>query len=212
MLQDIFPRPAALRAEPDYAAALTACGPDTAACVIAGTGSVVCSRVNGELVKTGGRGPILGDAGSAAQIGSRGLSLYLDDRSSFSIRFPDEIHSLLGATDERQVVRRVYSSPSPAALLARLAAPIVQESKSHSGLQEIVREEMSGLATLVLRHLKAHGISSGRVGLAGGLWKIDPLLREHFEGSLRGHSSLPLFILRKAPVEGAAQLAREALN
>ncbi|MEQ1822349.1 MAG: BadF/BadG/BcrA/BcrD ATPase family protein, partial [Fimbriimonadaceae bacterium] len=45
----------------DYAAALRASPPDTTACLIAGTGSIVCSITPEGYVKSGGGGPLLGD-------------------------------------------------------------------------------------------------------------------------------------------------------
>src|SRR5687768_11645928 len=57
-LKSLFPR-AEVRAEPDYTAALYASPPGTDVCVIAGTGSLVCSRGADGILKSGGMGYIL---------------------------------------------------------------------------------------------------------------------------------------------------------
>src|SRR5690349_21416190 len=46
-LKEVFPDVKKIRAEADYVAALAACGPASDACVIAGTGSIVCSWRDG---------------------------------------------------------------------------------------------------------------------------------------------------------------------
>lgn len=210
-LRLVFPHARAIRAEADYVAALAACGPDTAACVISGTGSVVCSRVGGTVVKSGGRGPILGDPGSTSRIGCRALSLYLDDPAAFSERFSGSVHALFGTTAEPELVRRLYTAPSPAALLARLAEPAVLEAKTDPALRQILHEELFSLASLAVRHLRTHHVPAGKIGVAGGLWRIDQSLRYHFENNLREFMDLSTFALRKPPVEGAAMLAKEAM-
>lgn len=210
-LRQIFPGTVRLRAEPDYAAALAACGPEATACVIAGTGSIVCSMVEGALVKSGGRGPLLGDVGSASQIGRRALSLYLDDPSAFSRRFTNEIQRLFGETEERPVVRRLYTADSPAALLAKLAGPTAEEAQDHLGLRQIIAEEMSSLAALVARHFRKCRLPTGKIGLAGGLWKTSALFWSEFHHSLHDLINLDAFLLKRPPVEGAAALAQEAL-
>ena len=54
---------AQVRVEPDFVAALLAAPAGTDVCVIAGTGSVICSATDGGFAVSGGQGWILGDHG-----------------------------------------------------------------------------------------------------------------------------------------------------
>ncbi len=215
-LQSLFPAARSYRAEPDYAAALSACGPETDVCVIAGTGSIVCSWSEGEVVKSGGRGPILGDAGSAAEIGREMLSLFLDDPSCVSSVFSAAVREAFKTTDPNGVVGALYASPSPAKLLASLGKSVACEAdEGTESAAQIIREEMQLLAHMVHLHLGRFGTSVGlvRIGLSGGLWKSGPVYGREFETNLALQNpdmNFELFILRKPPVEGAAMLAKES--
>jgi N-acetylglucosamine kinase-like BadF-type ATPase len=217
LLRSAFPSAKSYRAEPDYTAALAACGAETDACVIAGTGSIVCSWSNGKVVKTGGRGPLLGDPGSAAEIGREMLSYFLDDPSSVSKVFLKAVQETFKTTDDRAVIAELYASPSPAKLLAGLGKSVAAEAEEGSAqAREIIEQEMRALAQLVTRHLEAHGTSVGivRIGLSGGLWKSGSAYGQEFErklAQLNPEMNFELFVLRKPPVEGAALLAKEAL-
>jgi N-acetylglucosamine kinase-like BadF-type ATPase len=215
-LRTLFPAAKTIRVEPDYAAALAACGNDADACVIAGTGSVICSRSAEGLVKSGGRGPILGDPGSAAEIGRETLSAYLDDPHAFSPAFREKLIEVFGSEVQGDIVSRIYSAPSPAASLAKLeSAASCEALAGNLKVQDLIQQEMRALAGLLTNHLQSFRLSTAiaKVGLAGGLWKSGPHYREAFEANwidLNPKMTIELFILRKAPVEGAAQLAKEA--
>src|SRR2546421_6381610 len=93
ILAQLFPK-ATLRIERDYPAAFAASPEGTDVCVIAGTGSLVCSRAqnpnaesspnaerrmpNAEFEKSGGNGYVLGDDGSAFQYGRALLRHHID--------------------------------------------------------------------------------------------------------------------------------------
>jgi N-acetylglucosamine kinase-like BadF-type ATPase len=215
-LQGLFPKATSYRAEPDYTAALAACGPKTDACVIAGTGSIICSWSDGKVVKSGGRGPILGDPGSAAEIGREMLSNFLDDPSSVSSVFKGAVLEAFKTVEDRGIVAALYASPSPAKLLASLGKSVAAEAEEGTEQAvQIIREEMHALARLVHLHLERFGTSIGlvRIGLSGGLWKSGAAYGQEFETNLTQQNpdmNFELFVLRKPPVEGAALLAKEA--
>ncbi|HEY0867548.1 MAG TPA: BadF/BadG/BcrA/BcrD ATPase family protein, partial [Fimbriimonas sp.] len=118
-LREIFPA-AQVRAEPDYTAALYASPPDTDVCVIAGTGSLVCSKSESGIVKSGGRGYILGDQGSGFHYGRDALVHFLNHPGSASRALSDEIERLFGSPDEGTIVAAVYRTAPPSTLLAKL--------------------------------------------------------------------------------------------
>ena len=214
-LKKIFPGASTYRAEPDYAAALAACGPDTDGCVIAGTGSIVCSWLDGAAVKTGGRGPLLGDPGSAAELGREALSAYLDGPEQFSPRFRQAVTEALGTVEERGIINALYGSSSPAKLLAEVGKAVVPEASDGSETaRRILEQQMNALAAMTSRHLKCVRFEKDkfRIGLSGGLWKSGRAVTEEFGVQLRRlhpEVTFDLFVLRKAPVEGAAKLAKE---
>ena len=122
-LRHLFPY-AAVRAEPDYAAALFANEPFPDLCVICGTGSLICSRAEGNVVKSGGGGYILGDIGSAYQFGRDALRHFLYSPQEPSSRLVKAVEEFFTSTEANQVIAKVYRTPSPAALIAKFARPL----------------------------------------------------------------------------------------
>src|SRR5262249_47577599 len=73
---------------PDYVAAFLAAPRGTDACIVAGTGSVVCSRAaDGGYRVSGGRGWILGDHGSAARLGRAALEHFVNHPAAVPASF-----------------------------------------------------------------------------------------------------------------------------
>jgi len=214
-LKRIFPSAKTIRAEADYVAALAACGKDTDACVIAGTGSIVCSWQDGRVVKAGGRGPVLGDVGSASHIGRLLLNRYLDEPSQASATLRKAVTEIFGSAIDRDIIRRLYGEGSAPAMLGMLGKTAAKEAANGSqAAKQIIETEMLGLCQVVARHLKSTKPDAPRfkIGLAGGLWKSGPIYKSEFENCLKNEMKVEteLFVLKKAPVEGAALLAKES--
>jgi len=143
------------------------------ACVIAGTGSIVCSWSEGKVVKSGGRGPILGDPGSAAEIGREMLSLFLTTILCFE-HFPDCRTRHLQDDGSQGRRAALYASSSPAKMLASLGKSVAAEAEEGTELAvKIIHDEMYALARLVHLHLEQYGTSVGNCPdrTSGGVWK-----------------------------------------
>jgi N-acetylglucosamine kinase-like BadF-type ATPase len=211
-----FPR-AAIRVAPDHVAALLATAPEADMCCIAGTGSLCCSLVEGRALVSGGGGHLLGDRGSAARYGRAAVEL------AFALGPRRTLPSLsvalaraYGTTDVVEVARRVYASPSPAAVLGRLAPHVVAAAEEGQGWATvIVEDEVAALAATAGRHIDDTGIQNGtgngdvRVALVGGVWHSD-LLRVRFAehlAALRPSTTLTVDRSAVAPVAGAVMLA-----
>jgi N-acetylglucosamine kinase-like BadF-type ATPase len=213
LLQGLFPD-ARVRAEPDYVAALYAPATPIDVCVIAGTGSLVCSIQEGRPVKSGGRGFILGDAGSAFRNGRDALVRYLDAPETASDTMREAVLQTLGSEIESEVVARLYQSATPASVLAKLARPLAIDAKSgDEAAVEIVEKNMMELARVTSGHIARHFPSCPkiRLGIAGGLWQSAVYVRA-FESSLcRCLDPLPfeLTVVKRPPVYGAVALAKE---
>jgi N-acetylglucosamine kinase-like BadF-type ATPase len=213
-LKSLFPE-AYHRAEPDYTAALYACPEETDLCVISGTGSLVCSRSDKQIHKSGGRGFVLGDEGSAFQFGREALIYFLDHRDSASGALAKTVAEIFSVADEGTIVASVYKSSTPATILAKLAKPWGQDAANgEKRAIESLERNLSDLAGVVEKHVAAYrpGDSPLRICLAGGLWKGPSIYRETFERLIsKRFGARPVEVVRilKPPVQGAVELAKE---
>jgi len=206
---------AVVRAEPDYAAALTACPDRTDICVIAGTGSLICSRSGSGFAKSGGRGFVMGDYGSAFRYGREFLRYHLEERTLESIA--DQLIEVFGIGDEAGVLAKLYRSGEVASKLAKLAYGFARATQAgEPSALDFLREETVRLAQQVVTHAERFLGDNREISicLAGGLWKISPIFEREFKGRLNeisGGRSILLNRIKRAPVEGAIILAKEML-
>lgn len=214
MMRGIFPQ-AELRAEPDYYAALMA-SDDATVCVIAGTGSLVCSRQDGRVVKSGGRGYILGDVGSAYQYGRAALLHFLDSGpKNVSEPLRKIVEERFGAINENEVLARLYRGGLPAAQLAKLAATLGKDARAGEPYAlHALDDQSERLAQVAASHInRFHSdLPEVVISLAGGLWDGSTLFRATFESKLRTimpHKALTIMRINRPPVHGAVQLAKE---
>jgi len=213
-LQALFPH-AQVHAEPDFAAAYSASETGTDICVISGTGSLVCSRHDGRMAKSGGRGFILGDAGSAYQFGRDAMIHFLNAPADASGPLREMIVKLFGTDVESEIVSKLYQMPSPQSVLAKLAKGVaVDLREGHAYAATSVRLNMGELAEVVASHIQRHfpGAASINISLAGGLWQTSPLFKESFIAQLEekaGRTQVEIHRIVKPPVYGAVQLAME---
>lgn len=214
MLREIFPE-AQVRALPDYCAAYVASPEGTDICVIAGTGSVICSRVGGRWVKTGARGYLLGNPGSAYHYGRAALIGYLDDPDRYGEKASRLIEDTFGCINEPGIIAALYKSHSPAALLAKLA-PILAEAVKDGDPDALhcMNRQIQGLARQALEHLDRYHAKakSAVISLAGGVWDLGAPFAGAFSRTLaeampdRDSSTVRP---KRPPAYGAARLAME---
>lgn len=211
LLGELFPR-AVLRAEPDYAAALYASPEGTELCLIAGTGSLVCSDEDGRLVKTGGGGYLLGDEGSGFRYGRAAVAAFVRDPSQVGRDVRAGIAQVFRTEEPGEVTAAVYRATSPAALVARLAKPLALDAAAGVPYAiRVVAEESVGVVDIVARHLGRTGhATTARICLAGGLWKSGRVFEEGFRCAWadRFETSPNLVRIGQPPLAGAVRLAR----
>lgn len=214
ILRGLFPG-ASVRAEPDYTAALYASAPETHVCVIAGTGSLVCSRKDGKVVKSGGRGYILGDFGSGYQFGRDALIYYLDDPEHASPNLRRAVTELFGTGDEGAIVAAVYRSATPAGLLGKLAKVVGIDARAGEAYAiSSVEKHVAQLVEVVKRHIHEHvpPAENLHVSLAGGVWKVAAIFRDQF-GQMLGNAfperEVTTYRIARPPLYGAVELAKE---
>lgn len=217
LLREALPA-AKVRAMPDYCAAHLASEHGADFTVIAGTGSVVCSRIGGEFVKSGGRGFLLGDFGSAFRYGREALVAYLEDPNGASESLRKAVAKHLGSGGENELIARLYRGRSMPARVARLAPAFESDLDSGIGYAvEFLETESTRLAKVVAKHIGRYlsGRRKVKGSLAGGLWEISPRFSESLSASLREILPDPhaeLVISKRPAVFGAVQLARELLD
>lgn len=204
-LADRFPG-AAIGVWADYCGAVAAMRDDSTCCVIAGTGSVVASRVEGRFVKSGGCGPLLGDRGSAFDCVRSALEEYLSGGTAGpAVLAALEEH--FGATERAEVVAETYRSPNPATRLAAMLPALCTAARSDDTLREALLRPMKALATLTERHLARHhpAAAGPKLETFGGLWAVDDLFHNSFAGHLQ---PLGIQVLHAEfePVVGATRL------
>lgn len=171
---------------PDFVGAFWSCPRGTDACILAGTGSAVVSPSPDSTgwAVSGGRGWILGDYGSAADLGRALLAAYADDPDSWPPWVAGRVAELYGSGEWRSLVRLVQNSTSPARDLA-LAAPLLTELAENGSQAAVTLLEvaMNRLAVITGRHLRRYvAAKQPTVGLVGGVW-TSPVARSAF---LRG--------------------------
>jgi N-acetylglucosamine kinase-like BadF-type ATPase len=215
LLQSHFPG-AAIRAEPDYAAAFMACPKGTDICVIAGTGSLVCSRSGQTFLKSGGRGYVMGDYGAAYRYGRETLRYHLEEETLTEIE--GDLVEVFGSCVETEVLANLYRSGPIAGKLARLAPVFAREaSAGEPSALDFLQSETNRLAQQVVTHAERHLVEKTdlTVCLAGGLWKISPMFEGELSSRLKdisGGRNILTTKIKEAPVEGAVLLAQELLS
>jgi N-acetylglucosamine kinase-like BadF-type ATPase len=197
---------------PDYVAAFLAAPQGTDACIVAGTGSVVCSRAgDGGYRVSGGLGWILGDHGSAARLGRAALEHFVSYPATVPASFAAAAGEIFGDGDRRSVVRAVQTARNPAPLLAR-AAPLLTAA-AETGQRwatEQLDTEMTALAATAARHIEQHipGTPEVHVALCGGVW-ASRIARSSLTSAMARASGRRVIVTRSLsdPVDGAVRLA-----
>ncbi|HEX5188336.1 MAG TPA: BadF/BadG/BcrA/BcrD ATPase family protein, partial [Streptosporangiaceae bacterium] len=203
---------AVVRVMPDFLGSVMAAPPGTDLCVVAGTGSVVCSRdAAGNCRVTGGSGWVLGDHGSAARLGQAALEYFVADPDRASASLAGAVGQLFGRSDWRTVVRAVHDAPNPAPLLAR-AAPLLTRAAEDRvrWASELLDDEMSRLAASAASHIEQYlpGRHELQVALSGGVW-TSTAARASFITALQRACGRHVAASRSPvdPLDGAVRLA-----
>jgi len=201
-----------IQVAPDYVAAFLAAPRGTDACIVAGTGSVVCSRAaDGGYRVSGGRGWILGDHGSAARLGRAALEHFVNHPAAVPASFTAAIGEIFGDSDWRSVVRAVQTARNPAPLLARAAPLLTAAAQTRQPwATELLDAEMTALAATAARHIEQHihGAPEVRLALCGGVW-ASQIARSSLTSALTRASGCRVIVTRSLsdPIEGAVRLA-----
>ncbi|MFW5993956.1 MAG: N-acetylglucosamine kinase [Halanaerobiaceae bacterium] len=147
--------------------------------LIAGTGSIAYALDRDEVFyRSGGWGPLLGDAGSGCWLGLKGLSnaIKRSDRNDKDDKLNFLFESLeVEVANKDQLVNFIYQNEKvPRKELARLAPVILnQAEKGDQFFLEIVEEGAKELAAEVVGLARKVDVEARKIALAGGLTNND---------------------------------------
>jgi N-acetylglucosamine kinase-like BadF-type ATPase len=198
----------------DAAIALEAAFGDTpGVLVIAGTGSIACGRDSeGRMLRAGGWGATIDDAGSAFDVGREGVRAALRDLDGRGpkTRLGGSIARQLNLKNVLEIVGRRLSTAEFAALAPVVTRAAGQGDLVARGIIDDAGRELAGLALALIRQRRA-AAAPLQVCCAGGLFRACLALRRSFMSYLRSQAPLAkVSMLRRDPVEGALTLARKA--
>lgn len=183
--------------------------------VISGTGSIVLARgPEGQMVRVGGWGVLLGDEGSGYSIGIAALKAVVrgEDGRSIETLLRDPILEALDVTRTSELVRWVAAANK--AQIAGLVAVVERAAgEGDSAATEIIEGAVEALVGHVLTALRRLGPWPGRpsVAMSGGLLNPGGPLRTRFMSAAAGIVCHPLE-REVHGLAGAASLALAALD
>ncbi len=184
--------------------------------VIAGTGSIAYARTpDGHLDRCGGWGWLLGDEGSAFQIGLQALraACRAADGIAPDSRIPQMVLAQLGSNDLRDLIPAVYRGRWDKAFIAQLAPQVLHLAWDGDPLAlPLVQREIDKLAATAVSLVRRTALPTEQLPLAlgGGLLLNDPRYRQQFLESLQrqGLHPEPVRIVEE-PALGALVLAQQ---
>jgi len=186
--------------------------------LIAGTGSVAFGRnAIGQTKLCGGWGYLLGDAGSAYDIGRAALRHALQNLETDAAApepLTDAIRSALGAHTVMELTRAIYMSAQPRSTIASLAPHVVELAGQGDPTSQAILESAAGeLATLVSRTVELLALGDGTVSLAvaGGLLVSSRQLQDRLQASLQRMKLECELTMVEEPLAGCLRLAAPEL-
>lgn len=184
-------------------------GSDDGLILICGTGSVLFGRLNGEFVRLGGWGKLLGDDGSSYFIGLNFLKSLVKQFDKNNDSFETEIHlNKLYSLNRDNIIDKVYHKKFDVASLAPFV--VEQAGKGDSICREVVEKEIDGVYDLFETFKSKYGMNNNyKVAFTGTLIESDNyfsrLLKERLGKNFENHFIFLDTIVN--PVNGAFKIA-----
>ncbi|MEX2536843.1 MAG: BadF/BadG/BcrA/BcrD ATPase family protein [Trueperaceae bacterium] len=183
--------------------------PERGVLVYAGTGSIACCELkDGTLLRTGGHGYLIDDAGGGFWIGSAALRAVLraaDNGDELAGPLAGEIRKALDAATWPEIRAAVYGGgrSKVASLAPAVGAAAAAGDRQALDILGQAGMELADLALPVVRRV-------GRqlpVAFAGGVARLGPALTDPFRAALPRGTELTVVDIE--PVEVAARMAQE---
>lgn len=193
---------------------LAAAGLDTGAVAISGTGSAAWGRnAEGQQVRAGGWGYLLGDEGSAYGIIRAAVRHVLDrsDNGDGADLLTRDLTLACSVESTSQLLDLFYKTPSRREWAAKAPLVFALAEAGDPACLDIVDGAAAELVRAVKRVCRSLGLG-GPVVLAGGVLVHQPLMQVAVSVGLRRAGIDEVRVLHRDPVHGAVQLARAALE
>ena len=200
----------------DLELTVEASGEGPAIVLVAGTGSAAVGRDgDGQIVRVGGRGFLLGDEGSAYDVGRRAAMIALRefDRSGTDADLGREILHELGIANWQEFQTRALSVPDE--ILPRIF-PVVVTAAEQGDLsaQQLLQDAAIELASLVADLVERLQCKNRKFLLVktGGMMGRSSFLEKQLDERLRMVAPQAMFgALTMSPAEASARLALRLL-
>jgi N-acetylglucosamine kinase-like BadF-type ATPase len=213
-LQPKFPKATILIAS-DLVLSLSATGEIPSVVVIAGTGSAVLGRTSPvELARAGGFGPVIGDPGSAYDIGRRAVAMCFQkhlngEKSPLGAEILESLHCQFNEFFDRARAQPGTVFPQ----VFRMVASVAESGDiAARGLLSAAAGDLREQTSEVIEKLKLRSVDFF-LGKTGGVFHGSAFFNEQFDSMIREIAPLArIGILPGTVAEAAAQLAREGLT
>lgn len=186
--------------------------------VIAGGGSISYGvDADGHEALTGGLGYLMGDDGSAWDIGLRAIQAATranDTRGEATVLLPF-VMDHFGLTSMRQIVRVLYGPDFTRDKVSAIAPDVVRVARDDAIARQIVTSAGEKLADITLGSIRQLYRAGDAVSVypTGGVFAAGPLITEPFHATLmRGWPTATVQTPRFAPVVGALIQAYRSLG
>ena len=180
--------------------------------VISGTGSISYGRDDrGRVLRSGGWGAPLDDAGSGYDLGRKAIIAALRDYDGRG-PFTQLTAKICNALKIPEITRVILLPLTPQDIAALFPLVLAAARRRDFVAHELVDEAGKDLADLALALLKRFGWQRRIVPVvtAGGVFRASLRIRQAFKRHLRRHApQARILLLRHPPVEGALALARD---
>ncbi len=196
---------------------LEATGEGPAIVLVAGTGSAAVGRdVDGKIARVGGHGPLLGDEGSAYDVGKRAAIAALRefDRNGKNSMFGTKILKELRMENWQEFQTRVYAVPDE--VFPRIFPVVAQAAdEGDIGAQELLQLAATELAWLANDLVDRLNLRDRKFLLVktGGMVQRSRYFDEQLNGRLReGAPQAEFGVLAMTAAEAAARIALRMLK
>ena len=185
--------------------------------LVAGTGSIaVCRDENGRMLSAGGWGWLIGDDGSAAGLvreAARAIARALDSGAASDDPLIAHIYGSLGNPPRPRLGSALAQLGGPASIGLHARAVFAAYEQGSVLATRVINEGAAALAELVT-DLQIRGSKATHVVAGGSVIASQPPLWRAFAAAvtLRSEGLITPLLFRGHPVDGACQVALEALN
>ena len=180
--------------------------------VISGTGSISYGRdERGRVLRSGGWGAPLDDAGSGYDLGRKAIIAALRDYDGRG-PYTQLTAKICAALKIPEITRVILLPLTPQDIAALFPLVLAAARRRDSVARQLGDEAGKDLADLALALLKRFGWQRRIVPVvtAGGVFRASLRIRQAFKRHLRRHApQARILLLRHPPVEGALALARD---